>query len=123
MSKAEPMIDNRPSLEGAKLGAKLADATEFQFVQLRKKFPKHQEPCGTCAFRRGTVPNRCLPTVMDAFKCVIEQSDFKCHESGKLCCGWMIMLRAVCDKPPGKAPWDFSLSQEQIAELDAARKS
>lgn len=105
---------NLPSPEGAALGAQLARLTDLALADLRKKFPNHQEPCGTCAFRLGTVPNRCLPTVSDALKCVIECKDFMCHEKkGHFCCGWMIALRTVADHPPRQAPWEFSLTPEQ----------
>lgn len=117
-------IRNLPSKSGEVLGAELARLTELALADLRKQFPKHQEPCGTCAFRRGTVPNRCAPTVMDAIKCVMEHRDFLCHETkGQLCCGYMIAMRTVMDKPPIKVPWDFSLSEEQIALIEERKGS
>jgi hypothetical protein len=116
--RLEGMMRNEPSPEGEALGAELARLTESELVKLREKFPNHKEPCGTCAFRRGTYPNRCVATVGDALKCVIEQTDFMCHETGSLCCGFAIALRAVRDKPPGKTPWDYSLSPDQIEQLE-----
>lgn len=39
------------------------------------------KPCRSCAFRPGTVPNRCVDTVADALKCVFEgERHFLCHE-------------------------------------------
>lgn len=107
------MVPNRPSIEGAKLGEQLARLTDTALVRLRERFPDHAEPCESCAFRRGTVPNSCLPTVMDALKCVVEVKDFFCHQGPKgrrndLCVGYMIALSAVADRKPGSVPWQFS---------------
>ena len=118
------LVRNIPSIEGAEGGSQLARLTEKATNELRLKFPNLKLPCGTCAFRRGTFPNRCAATVMDAFKCVMEQEDFYCHESdGKvgLCHGWMICLSAVSDKPPIKVPWDYSLTDEEKLVVDAER--
>lgn len=107
------MVPNRPSAVGEALGQQLARLTETSLSRLRTRFPDHAEPCESCAFRLGTVPNRCLPTVMDALKCVVEQTDFYCHQGPKgkakhLCTGYMIALVAVADRPPGSVPWEFS---------------
>ncbi len=45
--------------------------------------------CGTCAFRLGTVPNKCLQTVATALECVIAEEEFTCHESHNTCRGWI----------------------------------
>lgn len=104
------MIPNRPSLEGALLGkelARLADKAESEAVQ---KYPNTKVRCKTCAFRLGTVPNRCVVTVMDALKCVMEQVPFFCHENrDEPCMGWVdsAYTIAVTGKPL-QTPWKFS---------------
>ncbi len=114
------LVRNIPSVEGAEAGSQLARLTEKSTNELRLKFPKLKLPCGTCAFRRGTFPNRCAATVMDALKCVMEQTDFYCHEEkGTLCHGWSICLSAVSDTPPIKVPWDYSLTDEEKVISDS----
>lgn len=105
------LIPNRPSPEGAALGSQLARLVSRELAERRKQFPNHQEPCGTCAFRLGTIPNQCASTVMDALKCVMEQKEFRCHESKgatDICCGWLILAAKAFEHPPIKAAWDFS---------------
>jgi hypothetical protein len=62
----------------------------------------------------GTVPNRCLPTVMDALKCVLEQEPFYCHEAPpdaagdptRLCRGWVAAMAELPEgTPPLRVPW------------------
>jgi len=122
------MASNRPSAEGEQLGEQLARIAEKALEKLRERFPEHEEPCESCAFRRGTVPNQCLPTVMDALKCVVEQTHFYCHQGPKheakqLCTGYMIALAAVADRPPGQVPWQFSHVDELGDQGAAARSS
>jgi len=110
------MVPNRPTPEGEALGAQLARLTESALAKLKLDFPKHMEPCVTCAFRRGTLPNRCLSTTMDALKCVMEGVDFMCHHTPKnehgnhtgFCTGYMIARAAVFDSPTLECPWPFS---------------
>ena len=115
---SDQLVRNLPSKEGEALGEHLARITEIELARLRQDFPNHKEPCGTCAFRRGTFPNRCSSTVMDALKCVMQKEDFRCHEDGKLCCGWMIAMKATAELPPMKAPWDYSLTGDQKQQLN-----
>lgn len=91
---------NVPTPEGRILGEQIARLTEVDLAERRKRFPNHAEPCGTCAFRRGTYPNGCLATVMDALKCVVEGNTFYCHEHRKgkplePCTGWFIASAAA----------------------------
>jgi hypothetical protein len=109
------MVPNRPTPEGRLLGkelARLADKAEAESV---RRFPGTRVRCGTCAFRSGTAPNGCLPTVMDAFKCVMEHVPFMCHESlnnSDLCMGWLDSQDMVTGDPL-PTPWDFSFSPER----------
>lgn len=89
--------------------------TDKAEVELRKKFPNHAERCKSCAFRLGTIPNQCAPTVMDALKCVIEKRDFMCHEHfdadgnpTELCAGYLLAMGATYDLPPVETPWEYS---------------
>src|SRR5690348_7475831 len=108
------LIRNRPSPEGASLGEHLANMTDAAERVLRQTQPAHPERCGTCAFRRGTVPNQCAATVMDALKCVMEKVPFHCHEheGEKPCMGFVIASSPLKDSPAIVLPWDFSLSEE-----------
>jgi hypothetical protein len=115
---------NMPSPEGAELGAHLARLTAPEIEAYRAKFPGWPGPCASCAFRAGTVPNRCAQTVMDAVKCVAEREPFYCHEPAArgpdgeptdLCRGWVI---ATASLPPdaegGEMPWPYAA--EALAE-------
>lgn len=74
---------NFPSIEGAIEGAKLA-----------RKPAKGM--CDSCAFRLGTVPNQCLPTIADANQALgTIAAQFMCHydldeneEPVNLCAGF-----------------------------------
>lgn len=68
---------NVPSAEGAAAGAELA-----------RLGGHHAGCCDSCAFRLGTLPNRCPQTVLDALECVATGAPFLCHQSGKPCEGW-----------------------------------
>lgn len=72
---------NRPTPEGIALGKELARLTDRAEAEVRARFPKAKERCGTCAFRLGTIPNGCVETVMDALKCALEYRTFDCHET------------------------------------------
>lgn len=70
--------------------------------------------CRTCAFRRGTMANGSL-TTMVALKCVLEYDTFHCHEKDALtpdgqmlCVGYAIMVTAdaKAKRPPIQCPWD-----------------
>lgn len=108
-------VPNRPTPEGRELGENLARFTEIELARLRERFPVHAEPCGTCAFRRGTIPNGSLATVGDALKCAMEGVPFMCHESlggnegkpSRACVGWCILSGAASGRPV-ECPWPFS---------------
>lgn len=91
---------NLPTEEGIQLGTRLA---EFASIEASKK-PGIKERCQTCAFRSGTIPNGCPPTLMDALKCLIEGDVFMCHEETRPCSGYLLMKM----DGKGKAPWEYS---------------
>jgi len=105
---------NVPSPEGRALGEQLARLAEAAEKEIRPKLPADwPERCASCAFRPGTFPNGCLPTVMDAMKC---GQMFYCHH-GKPdakgnytdpCIGYLISRASMHDKTPLEVPWKFS---------------
>lgn len=58
---------NAPSIVGALEGIRIARAPTAGM-------------CGSCAFRLGSVPNQCLPTVQDALHCIGGPMQFNCHQ-------------------------------------------
>jgi hypothetical protein len=101
---SEELTPNRPSPEGRVLGMELARLTDKSGQAAREKFPNHKARCKSCAFTAGTVPNGCLPTVMDALKCVVDGTPFHCHQQfddrgvpTDLCAGWAIASMAADD--------------------------
>jgi hypothetical protein len=92
-------VPNLPSEEGARLGSELARLADVAEERQRKDFPGQHPRCVDCAFTLGTEPNRSLPTLMDAMKCVIEKVPFYCHKGiaddgqpKRLCVGYMVLL-------------------------------
>lgn len=92
-------IENRPTFEGFELG--------YHLARFFEQAPQIAERCFTCAFRQGTDPNGCPPTVMDAMKCVMEGVPFYCHERPTELCGGYVCLRGDSGKPT-KTFWPFS---------------
>ena len=80
---------NRPTPEGRKLGEQIARLTQKGIDRLANE-GEPDERCASCAFRKGTFPNGCPETVLDALKCVMEGVPFYCHapQDGRLCFGW-----------------------------------
>jgi hypothetical protein len=98
----DSMKPNLPTPEGRALGRELARLCDGEIGVGR------DDRCSTCAFRSGTVPNGCAPTLMDALKCMMERVPFYCHEQeGKLCAGWREMLPGK-GEPAVAVPWAFS---------------
>lgn len=64
------LILNEPTPEGRALGEKLAEFCETEIAA--NPDAVKLERCPTCAFRKGTHPNGCVPTVMDALKCIMD---------------------------------------------------
>ena len=109
------LIPNRPTEEGRLLGKELARLTDKAELEAVAKFPNTTVRCRTCAFRLGTVPNGCPGTVMDALKCVMEGTQFNCHEDTSLpCMGWIAARYELCRsrQEPMKTPWEFSYKDE-----------
>ena len=110
---------SRVSPEGRALGAQLVHLTEPAIRSLAAQ-GSPDERCKSCAFRPDTVPNGCLQTQADAFKAVIENVPFHCHQGDRLhkpCHGWIaarwhIRLVEVLKGPLpiAKCPWPFSPS-------------
>jgi hypothetical protein len=117
---SDELTPNRPSPEGRMLGEQLARLTDKAEVEARSKFPNHSRRCKSCAFTAGTVPNGCLPTVMDALKCVVDGTPFHCHQHfddkgipTDLCAGWGIATMAADEnlrKRLGPIVGDWELS-------------
>jgi hypothetical protein len=87
------LVPNEPCADGWAAGAHLARFAE----QAIGNGPDRR--CEDCAFRKGTDPNGCVSTVMDALKCVMERTPFLCHHedaAGNLppCAGWVAMVHA-----------------------------
>lgn len=111
------LVKNEPTPEGRALGeqlARLTDKAEAKLLAVTGEAPKR---CVTCAFRRGTYPNGCAITTMDALKCVMELVPFYCHHSEKdergnhsgLCAGWLICTDPdIGTAKPISTPWQFS---------------
>lgn len=94
----EPVLSwkDRMPPEAARVGAMLAGMSREGGLLLALQGLEIPDRCKTCAFRQGTVPNRCIDTVADAMKCVMEGRPFECHvpKGGTLavdqmCAGWM----------------------------------
>lgn len=81
--------------------------------------------CKSCAFREGTLPNKCADTVLDATKCMLEGIEFHCHcdmvdgQPTKLCAGW-VASRIVLGDTVIETGVPFS---EDIANLADKEKS
>jgi len=75
---ASKAVPNVPTPEGSALGVELARITA---KELERQPPGTPPPCDECAFVRGTIPNGCPSTLMDAVKCLVEGEPFYCHKS------------------------------------------
>jgi hypothetical protein len=90
-SKERP---NNPTLQGALAGVKIARTPLANM-------------CSTCAYRLGTIPNQCLPTVADTTYALENTVQFMCHdaldeddEPASLCVGFAA-ARAEYEKKAG----------------------
>ena len=83
------LILNRPTPEGRALGTELVRLIE-PLVQQFVRDGGHDSRCASCAFRLGTVPNGCGPSLLDALKCVMEGEPFYCHMEDRPCHGWVV---------------------------------
>lgn len=109
---------DRVTPEGRALGEQMARLAAKSIAEQKKQFPNMAEPCVTCAFRAGTIPNGCPQTQMDALKALVEGVPFMCHHSPtneageltELCAGWFAAYSATATKgmPKVECPWPFS---------------
>lgn len=104
--KAATKDRSRITDQGRLLGSKLIDLAESKIPQLIAE-GEPDERCSTCAFRKGTVPNGCIQTTMDALKAVSELKEFICHSHGQTCYGWYAAVLATEGKIV-KVPWEYS---------------
>lgn len=97
-------IPNTTSPEGIEFGGHLARFAEAAIA----KRGGPDERCATCAFRQGThLANGSAPTLMNAFKSLIEGEAFHCHEHEAVCAGYAALAKRS-GQPRGAAPWDFT---------------
>jgi hypothetical protein len=85
-----PLKRNLPTPEGRELGREMARLTGD---------PDEAGCCHDCAFRLGTDPNGCGPTLMDALKCVVEGVPFNCHVNAGPCAGFVAWRQAFRTAP------------------------
>ena len=122
---------NAPCEDGRRLGAAIARFADAAQPAYSAEFAAEGKPvpqrCSTCAFRLGTYPNGCLPTVADALKCAMEGVDFRCHEKDamtpegpQVCVGWAMLVSEGLrgGKEFVEMPWKFN--GEYTAEEEAA---
>lgn len=104
------LVRNTPSPEGYALGEHLDRFCEQEAEKYKGTGLAVPRRCDTCAFRKGTYANGCVPTVMDALKCTAEGVPFMCHEHRKadeppVCAGWMLLAEG---EKEAAAPWPFT---------------
>ncbi len=92
--KAMGYLTSRMAEEGGRL-LKAKGLTDMNLPTLR------DDMCPSCAFRRGTVPNGCLQTQMDALKAIVEGVPFLCHapKDGRMCAGYIAARAAHVARP------------------------
>lgn len=87
LTKPEPNI---PCPKGEALGKEIARLT-----------PIVPDMCFSCAFRLGTVPNRCLQTLLGAVNSVLDGVPFYCHIKHdaegreKICAGYLSATKDI----------------------------
>ncbi len=106
--------------EARALGEKLAqwcdDAAPAYAADFAKEGLPVPQRCRTCAFRKDTMPNGSLSTMI-ALKCVMERDEFYCHQKDAelpggermICTGWAIMVSEAVKlgREPIKCPWEI----------------
>ena len=121
MSETPGLKPNLPTPEGAEMGRHLA-----RFVDMEMDGPRILKPrCHDCAFLRGTEPNACPGTLLDALACVMEKRPFYCHVDrgdGKehLCAGF----EALIDRkgPARDLGWpQFTTGEPRTAPIHLAK--
>lgn len=115
-----PLTRNLPTPEGREEGRKIAEFVDAEDSRLRAEHPNLRQRCASCALRKGTMANGCAATLSDAMKCVIERRGFDCHETHEQCAGYQLAITAFAPAiiaMEGKAPWEFSTSENDDAEI------
>jgi hypothetical protein len=114
---------NMPSPEGRAAGEQLARLADRGEAILRPRFPDHAPRCQSCAFTAGTLPNGCLETVADAFKCLADGRAFYCHQHfdaagdpTELCAGWSFALEVGLPTEVVELTKKWSYSGERAGE-------
>jgi hypothetical protein len=105
--KAATEDRSRITIEGQLLGSKLLNLAESKIPQLIAE-DEPDERCTTCAFRKDTVPNGCIQTVMDALKAVSEGKPFMCHSKHDFICHGYYAARLAVGNKIVKTPWEYS---------------
>lgn len=117
---SRPAIEgDRPSIHGKMLGKALALFAEIGRRAAPMPIP---EPCLTCAFREGTMPNQTAGTGKVALDCVlrIDTDRFACHhgmkdgDPQKLCAGWIAAMLA----PFSEVKEILAAFQDELAEIE-----
>jgi len=107
------LVRNKPSPDGYALGEQLDRFCAQEIKRYKQSGLAVPRRCNSCAFRKGTAPNGCVPTVMDALKCALEGVPFFCHEHRRveeppLCAGWMLLAGREGE---ASAPWPFAIEE------------
>jgi hypothetical protein len=112
--KIPTAFKHRITPQSTELGERLARLAEPSIARLVAE-GEPDERCPTCAYRAGTIPNRCADTIMDAMKCSFEGLPFLCHHhrdaNGKAhvpCHGWYASRVGRAGKEDIKAFWPLS---------------
>jgi hypothetical protein len=110
---------DRVTPEGQALGKQMARLAAKAIAEQKKQFPNMREPCATCAFKAGTIPNGCPQTLMDATKCLVEGVPFMCHHGtqdkdgnfNEFCVGWFASYSAISQRGGLKIECPFPFSE------------
>jgi len=110
------LVPNKPEPLGYQLGDALAKFYDEAEPIARLKVPELSPRCSQCVFRRGTFPNGCVTTTMDALKCAMEKDTaFLCAHREKApdgefheCAGWQALVLADRTGAKVTMPWKFS---------------
>lgn len=103
-------VRNRPTPDGRELGKNMARFADVEEANWKFELGFYPVRCPSCAFKKGTIPNGCVSTTMDATKCTLENVPFFCHygerrESLTTLCAGYLLLRS---EHPIKVDWPFS---------------
>lgn len=68
-----------PTPEGRALGVEIARMADEAEREMLARHPEAPVRCGDCAFRAGTTPNGCAPSLVTALECLRTGEPFYCH--------------------------------------------